>query len=128
MHARKPKARSVALLAAFTLLSPLAASSSAAGRTYSLLVDQVGFVEQKGDPAKFYYGPLNSRFEILDENDAEYVVRFSTVAGTSAARLAAFTATFSGQGADPVKPKTVNYSIKKDVMLRYNFQLEYGTD
>jgi hypothetical protein len=93
------------------LLSP---ASAAAARTYSLLIDQPGFLEQTGDPNKSYFGPRTSRFEILEDNDAEYVVRFSTIATMNAVRMAAVAGTFGGKGGESVKDN-VNYTIKKEV-------------
>src|SRR3989304_2181473 len=90
-----------------------------AGRQYSILVNQKGFVEVGGDQSKLLLAPVGSRFEILKDEDGTYVVRFMkisplNVAHLKAYRFADFSIPMTDLSPDTVKLGT-NYMIGQDI-------------
>ncbi len=73
-----------------------------------------------------YLGPKGSRFVILSDT-GKYAGRFKSVAQVDTERFSALRATFSGANAQTVTTDA-NYEISKEVLLDYNYRLEYGLD
>lgn len=113
-------------------------------RRYRLLVNQLGWKELQNPTDTTWYAPLDTEFEILQESDTSFTVRFLKVpSSTMALTFGAIggivaqphTITLRLQGSDSIVANAptpvrinLNYFVAKVQLLRINYQLESGPE